>query len=195
MSFNVGPVVKLEDGTVVTRDTLKRREERQVERVAMEQIKGEETPHRIAATSHETREDDGAMDLGTHSSTNMINIQRLDRISHASGLGEQFSLATKGSKKHQKKLTLFEPRAPPPRPVIPDGISIPKDEKNWLALWDLSEEQLERRVKTEKKRRAAERKALRVKQQSGKAERRAARDEKRKVYREFKLEWKTIKGS
>ena len=47
----------------------------------------------------------------------------------------------------------------------------------------------------EKRREAAARKALRVKQQSGKVERRMARDEKRRVYRGLKLEWGAIKGT
>lgn len=101
----------------------------------------------------------------------------------------------KMSKTQQKKRAALEPRPPPPKPTIPVGISIPDGEINWLALWDLSDDQLERRVIREKKRKAAERKALRMKQKSGKVERRAARDEKRKVYRDLKLTWKAIKGA
>ena len=93
-----------------------------------------------------------------------------------------------------KKLAKFEPRPPPPRPVIPEHISRFEGEEDWLSLWDLEDIDLERRVIREKRRRAAERKALRTKQQSGKVERRMARDEKRKVYRDIKLKWKSIKG-
>ena len=98
------------------------------------------------------------------------------------------------SKSQQKKRGALEIRPPPPKPIIPENIPIPDGEENWLALWDLPDEQLERRVLREKKRKAAERKALRMKQKSGKAERREARDEKRRVYREIKLTWKAIKG-
>ena len=108
----------------------------------------------------------------------------------------QPSQATKSmSKTQQKKLAALAPRPPPPKPVIPENVLIPDGEEDWLALWDLSDYQLERRVLREKKSKAAERKALRLKQQSGKFERREARDEKRKVYRDIKLTWKAIKGS
>ena len=73
--------------------------------------------------------------------------------------------------------------------MIPKGIKIPEGEEDWLSLWDLPDDELERRVIREKRRKAAERKALRERQKAGKAERRAARDERRRVYRELKLEW------
>ena len=120
----------------------------------------------------------------------MVNPDRLAQIDIT-----QASQATKGmSKTQQKRLAALEPRPPPPKPVIPENISIPDGEEDWLALWDLPDDHLERRVLREKRRRAAERKALRLKQQSGKAERREARDKKRKVYRDIKLSWKAIKG-
>ena len=97
------------------------------------------------------------------------------------------------SKTQQKKLEALKPRPPPPKPVLPEGIFIPEGEENFLELWDLPDTELERRVLREKRRKAAARKALRIKQQSGKAERRMARDEKRRVYRDIKLVWKTIK--
>ncbi|KAL8857043.1 MAG: hypothetical protein Q9178_006335 [Gyalolechia marmorata] len=43
------------------------------------------------------------------------------------------------------------------------------------------------------KRKAAERKALRIAQQTGKGERREARDEEMRVYRDIKLIWKVIR--
>ena len=120
----------------------------------------------------------------------MVNPDRLAQVDIT-----QASQATKGmSKTRQKRLAALEPRPPPPKPVIPENISIPDGEEDWLALWDLPDDHLERRVLREKRRKAAERKALRLKQQSGKAERREARDKKRKVYRDIKLSWKAIKG-
>ena len=65
-----------------------------------------------------------------------------------------------------KNEVALAPRPPSPKPIIPEGISIPVGEENWLALWNLSDRQLERRVTKEKKRMAAEKKALRVKQQT-----------------------------
>ncbi|KAL8631613.1 hypothetical protein Q9189_002619 [Teloschistes chrysophthalmus] len=79
------------------------------------------------------------------------------------------------------------------KPRIPDGISIPDGEQDWLALWDISDEQIERRIMDQRKIKTAERKALRLKQQEGKDERREARDVKRKAYRDIKAIWRSIK--
>ncbi len=194
-SFNVGPVVRLEDGTVITKEALRRREERRLEKAVADPAKGDESPQDITDSSHVAHHKDPTLVLGSNSLMNGENGEYPDRVSQREWISGQHQSTMKVSKKHQKKLALYEPRPPPPKPVIPEGTAIPEGEEDWLALWDLSEDQLERRVTKEKRRKAAERKALRVKQKSGKPERRAARDEKRKVYREFKLEWKTIKGS
>ena len=192
-TFNVGPVVQLQDGTVISKETLKRREERQAEKAALEQANKEVIVQESPAKAQDQQHQAAILMLGANQSTVRQNGLHPDRMDHVEGAGEQ-PLHRKISKKHQKKLALYEPRPPPPKPTIPEGILIPEGEENWLALWDLSEDQVERRVTREKKRKAAERKALRVRQQSGKAERRAARDEKRRVYRDFKMEWKSIKG-
>lgn len=81
-----------------------------------------------------------------------------------------------------------------PKPHIPDGIGIPQGEEDWVALWDITDAEIQKRLARAKKKAAAQRKALRSAQQSGKLERRAARDEKRKVYKELKETWKAIKG-
>jgi len=119
----------------------------------------------------------------------VINPERRAQID----IGQHLQQGTKISKSQQRKLAKFEPRPPPPKPVIPAGVQVPDSEENWLDLWDLPDVEVERRVLRARKRKAAARKALRVKQQSGKVERRAARDEKRKVYRDLKNTWKSIK--
>ena len=154
-SFNVGAVITQDDGTVISLEIIRRREERQAAKQA-------------------------ARDQGDV--TNQVRV-------------EESSAWKTLSKSQQKKLTAYEPRPPPPKPTIPDGIPLPEGEENWLDLWDASDKQIERRILREKKRKAGERKALRQKQQMFKVERRAARDEKRRVYRDLKLTWKTIKGT
>lgn len=192
--FNVGPVITQEDGTVISLETIRRRQERE----AMEKTKKDANPGTVGGTDDVKAEFQGTgnthkmeNDKSTDAPINGINPARLSQIDAVKP-----RLALKGmSKTQQKKLAAMEPRPPPPKPIIPDGISLPEGEEDWLALWDLPDEQLERRVIRAKRRKAAERKALRTKQQCGKIERRAARDEKRKVYRELKLTWKTIKGN
>jgi hypothetical protein len=187
--FNVGPVVVQEDGKVVSVEFLERRAQAQAERAA-----------KLAQSNDGATAQTSGLDKGGIANTGSqfksglqdgVNPARRDLIQAPNGS----EIKTKRlSKNQQKKLALLEERPPPPKPVIPDGIELPEGEENWLALWNLSDDELERRVIREKKRKAAERKALREKQKEGKAERRAARDERRRVYREKKLEWKDIKG-
>ncbi len=187
-SFNVGPVIVQDDGTVISQETLRRREERFKEKAAVQIAK--ETTYSggvfAAPTSIKTET--------PHSGPPIISDGfNPDRLAVIEATKSQ-QLPSRLSKTQQKKRAALEPRPPPPKPAMPENISIPEGEENWLDLWDLTDDQLERRVLREKKRKAAERKTLRLKQQSGKAERRIARDEKRKVYRDIKLTWKAIKG-
>ncbi|KAL8784586.1 MAG: hypothetical protein Q9195_008987 [Heterodermia aff. obscurata] len=173
-TFNVGPVVKQEDGTVISVEILKRREEGKARRAAEAAAKEE------AAANGKIN---GAEPNGNLAKPENYVQMELDKKKRPQGM----------SKTQQKKLEALKPREPPQKPVIPEGYSIPEGEENLVALWDLTDPELERRVLREKRRKAASRKALRVKQKSGKAERRMARDEKRRVYRDIKLSWKTIK--
>ncbi|KAL6716305.1 hypothetical protein ACLMJK_005871 [Lecanora helva] len=184
VTFNVGPVVLQEDGSVITEETLRRRKQRALEKAAAEQAKEQNTN-----IDSPTIPSQVALREAPPYPENNVKPDRPDRIDGMNGQQPQIRL----SKTQQKKRAALEPRPPPPKPIIPDGVSIPEGEEAWLALWDMADEQLERRLIREKRRKAAERKALRLKQKSGKAERRAARDEKRKVYRDIKLTWKSIK--
>lgn len=187
-SFNIGPVVVQEDGTVISQETLHRRETKSKEKAAAQMAKettdiGDEF---VAPTPITIETPNSAPPISSIG----LNPERLANI--VATMSQQ--APSRLSKTQQKKRAALEQRPPPPKPAMPDHISIPESEENWLALWNLTDDQLERRVLREKKRKAAERKALRVKQKSGKAERRIARDEKRKVYRDIKLTWKAIKG-
>lgn len=190
-TFNVGAVTALEDGTVISLEALRRRKERAAAKLA--EISSEVDRKTGDSMHPEPSRDLPDVDPAPGAPLvleNGINPERWARM----GMSDNSLPAKKISKTQQRKLEALAPRPPPPKPMIPAGISLPDGEEDWLALWDLSDEQLERRVLKAKKRKAAERKALRHKQQQGKAERRAARDEKRKVYREIKLTWKAIKG-
>lgn len=190
-AFNVGPVVRQDDGTVISEETLRRREERKQAKAAAEQARQDEPPNE-STTAEKGNGDINADQRTVDSLPELVNGVNPDRLARME-LGNA-PKPSRLSKTQLKKRAALEPRPPPPRPTIPENVTIPEAEENWVALWDLSDDQLERRVLREKKRKAAERKALRVKQKSGKAERRIARDEKRKVYRDIKLTWKAIKG-
>ena len=186
-SFNVSPVVRLEDGRVITQESLRRKQEREAEKEALEKAKMEGVTL-ASTTTDQAIASSGQPEIPTVT-TEGVHPERASKVQETIQKPPRRQI----SKRQQKKLELYAPRPPPPKPVIPDGINIPEGEQNWLDLWDLPDEEVERRVKREKRRKADERKALRIKQKTGKAERRLARDEKRKVYRDIKLEWKTIK--
>ena len=171
--FNVPPVTFLEDGSIITLEALNRKKEAQARKEAI--ARGEEPP---ATSAKREQEIAGAHD---------INPERLKLL-------ENGTAKSTISKRQMKKQAAYEPKPPPAKPIVPQGIEFPSDEEeNWLSLWDLSDDQLERRVMREKKRAAKARKDLRMKQKSGKAERRAARDEKRRVYRDLKQTWKVMR--
>ena len=185
--FNIGPVVIQQDGSVLSLETIRRREEREASKrdgssaLLETTVDHKGTPRVLDPVKTENTE------IGFVSGVNPERLAQMDLCQHTQPVKNM-------SKTQQKKLANFEPRPPPSKPIIPQGIHIPDGEENWLELWDLPDEDVERRVLRAKKRKAATRKALRVKQQTGKVERRAARDEKRKVYRDLKNTWKSIKG-
>ena len=192
--FNVGPVVLNEDGSVISEETLRRREQRALTKAGAEQTRDEIMM--INGSAVPELDGSGEKSLTTSGQTppSLGTNLNPDRLARTQAVDAQQS-RSRLSKSQQKKRIALEPRPYPPKPVIPGHVQIPEGEVDWLALWDLPDDQLERRLLREKRRKAAERKALRLKQQSGKAERRAARDEKRNVYRDMKLTWKSIKGT
>jgi hypothetical protein len=183
--FNVSPVVTLEDGRVTTVEALERKKEREAQKEA-------EQNNEATATSPEDAQVNG-MHPASKPTLQHGNVNS-DRMQMIESQVQQAFPNRNLSKTQQKKQAELAPRPPPPKPFIPDGIDIPSDEEeNWLELWDLDNGELERRVLRVKKRAAWERKEFRQQQKSGKAERRAARDEKRRVYRDIKQSWQVIR--
>lgn len=182
--------MKLEDGTIISLEVQLRRTKKAL--AELEQAKENEVDNKITLIQ-ETPESK-VTSMGNQDPLtilpNGIDPDRFARMNI-----DKPELTTKGTNASpMKKQRALEPRPPPEKPIIPEGISLPEGEENWLALWDISDDQLERRIIREKKGKAAKRKALRFQQRAGKAERRLARDEKRRIYREVKLTWKAIKG-
>ena len=181
-TFNVSPVVTLEDGRVITVEDLQRKNEREARNAAKQngEIGEDSTQHAEVNGAHPPSKP--ALQHGH------VNSDRMEIIE------SQLRQASQPLSKNQQKKQAYLARSPLPKPVIPDGIEIPSDEEeNWLELWDLDNGELERRVLRAKNRAARERKELRQHQKSGRAERRAARDEKRRVYRDIKESWHVIR--
>lgn len=189
--FNVKPVAILEDGRVVTLESIERKKEREAQK-QIEQQSAENSTFGHDATDPQVAADKAAalQTIGT----SVIDRLNPDRMAMLIDSKMPQKRPNGVSKTQQKKMEQYEPRPPPSKPTIPEGIEIPEDEpENWVELWDLPDDELERRVMRAKKRAAKERKDLRIKQKSGKAERRAARDEKRRVYRDIKQSWKVVR--
>ena len=186
--FNVGPVVVQEDGRVVSLQGLKKREARKAE---------EETRRNGTAPSDDAPPGPAPAPAGE--ATAEVSDQPVQDVGLSNVSQDRLAMlnsappARQLSKSQLRKRTALESQPPPRRPVLPEGIPVPEGEEDWIGMWDLLDEELERRVIRAKRRAAAERKALRKRQQAGKVERRAARDEKRTVYRDLKLTWKLIK--
>ena len=101
--------------------------------------------------------DPTAQSNGLHEETAPVleNGMNLDRFSRMEFAKPQQPPSRLG-KSQQKKRAKHEPRPPPPKPTIPEGISVPESEESLIALWDLPDHELERRTNREKKRKAAE---------------------------------------
>ncbi|KAL9105894.1 MAG: hypothetical protein Q9227_009005 [Pyrenula ochraceoflavens] len=190
-TFNVEPVTLLEDGCVITLRALERRREKaeqKAEKAAAEEAAKAEIEAEARQHTAEQKPDLVQIaETGVH----YVPQDQLKKLVQA-----KLQKPRKGpvSKAQQRKQALNEPRPPPPKPTVPEGIELPDDEEeNWLGMWDLPDDDLDRRVVRAKRRAQRERKDLRVRQKAGKAERRAARDEKRRVYRDLKQSWKTIR--
>ncbi|TGO53217.1 hypothetical protein BOTNAR_0301g00030 [Botryotinia narcissicola] len=112
VSFNVGEVVTLEDGTVKSKKSLERKQE-------------------LAEGKQSVKNEDIAVPEG-------INPERVHLLD-----GEKKSHISKTALKKKK---MYEPKPVPPKPIIPGGVALPEGEENWLALWDISDGQIEQRI-------------------------------------------------
>ena len=189
--FNVKPVTILEDGRVVTLESIEKKKEKEALKEAEQGAGAGATSSDEGVGSQDAADKAIALQSIGSSVTDRLNPDRMAMLIESKMPQKRPNGL---SKTQQKKMAQYEPRPPPPKPTIPEGIAIPEDElENWIDLWDLPDGELERRVMRAKKTAAKERKELRLKQKSGKAERRAARDEKRRVYRDVKQTWKVLR--
>ncbi|PQE25994.1 wound-responsive ked protein [Rutstroemia sp. NJR-2017a BBW] len=119
-SFNVGPVVILEDGTVKSKKALERRKSVGEKGDKKENVEKE------------------ANGVDASKALDGVNPERVKLLEE--------STKPHISKNAQKKKAKYEPKPVPPKPTIPKGIEIPEGEENWLKLWDLSDGDIERRL-------------------------------------------------
>jgi hypothetical protein len=165
-AFNVGEVVGLEDGSVKSKEAL----------AIIEERKAQEEAERAAN------------EPGIQAGFNP------ERASQIQGLVQEKPKKAKISNKQLKRQAALQPRPPPPRPVLPERISLPEGEENFIALWDITDEEIHKRMSNEKRIKSAERKNLRRKQKEEKRFNQAMKLLKRQTENRGE-KWDPVKGS
>lgn len=85
------------------------------------------------------------------------------------------------SKKQLQRQELLKPKPVPPKPIIPAGITLPAGEENLLALWDLTDQEIQARLTDQKKQKVNSGKELRLVQQENKKLNKAVKAMKKKA--------------
>jgi hypothetical protein len=85
------------------------------------------------------------------------------------------------SKKQQQRLEMLKPKPVPPKPVIPEGIALPEGEENLLKLWDITDEEIAKRLRSKKKEKIIAGKTLRKIQKEQKKFNRAMKVRKKQA--------------
>ncbi|KAK2629980.1 hypothetical protein QTJ16_000800 [Diplocarpon rosae] len=149
-TFNVGEIIVLPGGIVKTKEGLRRAAEEKEKKqrqdaarqAALQEYKDADAAARLEAQEAQQAEGEGRP-LPTYFPAK-----------------EALSKMVKPKKLSKKQLQRQElkPRPAPPKPTIPEGISLPDDEENLLALWDITDEDIKKRLIKKKKEKAAGRK-------------------------------------
>ncbi|KAG9243618.1 small acidic protein family-domain-containing protein [Calycina marina] len=158
--FNVGEIVIMPDGNFKSVETLRRtaalkiqneaeKKEKEDRKLAIEAAKkakkaGEPIPGGIVPISEEVNEQRAGM----------IQVEALT--------------APHISNNHRKKQEMLKPKVLPPRPVLPEGYSVPEYEENFIAIWDITDEEIIKRLASAKQRAHKSRKQLRERQKTEK---------------------------
>merc|ERR1712093_689106 len=172
--FNVGEITILPGGVVNSKEGMRRAAEAK-ERKEREEAEGKDIEKRYKdaekAAKFEAEEAQRAIDQGLPAPTRypakeaLKNMQRPMRI----------------SKKQLQRQEQLEPQPVPPKPVIPEGISLPEGEEDLLALWDITDEQITKRLANQKREKAQSRKQLIKIQQENKKLNKALKVRKREA--------------
>lgn len=100
-----------------------------------------------------------------------INPERLAQIQPAKHI----------SNSQKRKQEMYAPKTVPPKPIIPHGITLPEGEEDMIALWDITDEEIIKRLNEVKKQKGQERAAFKKQQQKEKVFRRAMKVKKKQA--------------
>lgn len=172
--FNVGEIIILPGGIVKSKEGMRKaaeikeqRDKEEVQRKAIEKrYKDAET-----AVKLEAEEAQRAIDQGNTAPIEFPAKEALKRMKKPKKI----------SKKQLKLQEQLEPQPIPPKPVIPNGTSLPEGGEDLLALWDITDEEIGKRLGEKKKEKTKSRKQLIKIQQENKKLNRALKVRKREA--------------
>jgi hypothetical protein len=156
--FNVGEVVVMPDGQVKSKDAIKKAAEMKAQREIEAAVEKAENI-RITAEKAKYKEEklqakrDGREPPPRPSFAPATNLQGAASFYGGGEVANknQQPKVSRLSKKQQRRIEMLKPKPVPPKPVIPEGISLPEGEEDLLALWDITDEEIQRRLKVKKK--------------------------------------------
>jgi hypothetical protein len=196
--FNVGEVIVMPDGQVKSKEAIERAAEakkqkemgalaEKAENIRIAEEKANYKKEKFAA-KREGREPpprpDYAPKLALQSAASVYgNGGQPAYGGQQMGSNQQTGTKAKRkiSKKQQQRLEMLKPRPVPPKPVIPEGIALPEGEENLLELWDITDEEIAKRLRSKKKEKIIAGKTLRKIQKEQKKFNRAMKVRKKQA--------------
>lgn len=139
--FNVGEMIKMPDGQIKSKDKLRETEEVKARRAKEEADFNE----RVKNANDAFKEARAKLEAQYAADGKEMTTQQIQR------LRQQYPVPVRISNKQKARREALAPRPIPPKPVIPKGFSIPEGEEDLLALWDITDEEIVKRINRRKK--------------------------------------------
>jgi hypothetical protein len=167
--FNIGEVVIFENGTAKSKERMRIEDELKAQREKDKKVA--EEVRQVALELKETKKAARAKGLDLSTALQGISSERLAQIQGAKIM----------SNTQKRKQAMYAPKPVPPKPVLPEGISLPEGEENMIALWDITDEDVVRRLAGIKRKKKQQRAAFRKQQRKEKIFRRAMKSKKKQA--------------
>lgn len=158
--FNVGEVVIMPDGAIKSIESLRKAKEKKEQR---DKEKAEFDAAKTAAAEMKQAIQEGKLPPQYNDPVEGVNPQRQALMEGVAGIIPK--VPHKLSNKQKQRLEMFAPRPEPPKPIIPEGFKYPPtDEEDFLSMWNITDEEIQRRIVKHKQKKVSERKNLRRRQ-------------------------------
>jgi len=162
--FNVGEVIIMPDGQAKSVERLQKtadvKEQRAVDRK-------EKQERNLVAEAKKASKPSSTLAQSSLPSLDGVNPQRAGLIKTTREVATP-NHSRRLSNKQQMTNEKSIPRSTLLKPVIPQGYDLPEDEENFIAMWDLTDGEIKKRLGLAKQKSENERKALRRKQKAEK---------------------------